>query len=129
MDQEKLFVGIDVGKHYVDVALGRQGAVKRFPNDDSGIAEILALFKGRSIERIVLEASGGYERQVTAALLANGWPAVAVNPRQARDFAKAAGRLEKNDRIDAQGLAWFAESMKPRCAPCRIRRSSESRTG
>ena len=46
MDQEKLFVGINVGKHYVDVALGRQGAVKRFPNDDSGIAEILALFKG-----------------------------------------------------------------------------------
>jgi transposase len=111
--RDALFVGIDVGKHHVDVALGDRGAVQRFKNDDEGIEQILGLVKGREVGRIVLEASGGYQRQLLASLLGAGLPAVAVNPRQARDFAKAVGRLEKSDKVDARVLALFGERLKP----------------
>ena len=74
-----VFVGIDVGKYNVDVAIGIDGEEQRFKNDDAGVEQILNLLKGRRVGRVVLEASGGYERQVTAALLAAGIPAVAVN--------------------------------------------------
>src|ERR1700690_3132592 len=97
-EKETIFAGIDVGKYNVDMAFGGQGEVKRFKNDDDGIGQILGLLKGRQVGRIVLEASGGYQRQLLAALLGAGWPAVAVNPRQARDFAQALGRLEKTDQ-------------------------------
>jgi transposase len=112
-NQDTLFVGIDVGKYHVDVALGFEGELKRFKNDDSGIEEILALLKTKAVARVVLEASGGYERQLTAALLGAGLPAVAMNPRQVRDFAKAVGRLEKTDEVDARILALFADRIRP----------------
>jgi len=112
-EKETIFAGIDVGKYNVDMAFGGQGEVKRFKNDDDGIGQILGLLKGRQVGRIVLEASGGYQRQLLAALLGAGWPAVAVNPRQARDFAKALGRLEKTDKVDAHVLALFAEKIRP----------------
>jgi transposase len=112
-ETREIFVGIDVGKYHVDVAVGADGEVSRFKNDDGGVEQILALLKGRPVGRVVLEASGGYERQVTAALLSAGIAAVAVNPRQARDFAKATGRLEKTDKVDARTLAFFAERIKP----------------
>jgi transposase len=114
----RLYVGIDVGKRQVDVALGADAAARRFSNDDEGIEAILKLLAGpERVERVVLEASGGYQRQLLAALLAKGYPAVAVNPRQVRDFAKAAGKLEKTDAVDAGVLALFAERMKPHIRP------------
>jgi transposase len=116
-DVKNVFVGIDVGKYHVDVAIGEDGELSRFKNDDSGIEEILSLLKGRQVGRIVLEASGGYERQLTASLLGADWPAVAVNPRQVRDFAKALGRLEKTDKVDARVLALFAERIRPPVRP------------
>src|SRR5215471_11056604 len=97
-DQGTMFVGIDVGKYQVDVALGPDGPVQQFKNDDEGIEAILQLLSGRSIGLVVLEATGGYQRQLLASMLATRVPAVAVNPRQARDFAKAIGRLEKTDK-------------------------------
>jgi transposase len=114
---EDLFIGIDVGKFHVDVALGADGPVSRFENTDGGIEQILALLKARSVGLVVLEASGGYERQLTAALLGAGWPAVAVNPRQVRDFSRAIGRLEKTDEVDARVLALFAERIRPPVRP------------
>jgi transposase len=118
-NSDSLFVGIDVGKRQVDVALGPDAVVQSFSNDDAGIEAVLALLAGGRIERVVLEASGGYQRQLLAALLANKHPAVAVNPRQAREFARAAGKLEKTDKVDARVLALFAERMKPALRPLR----------
>jgi transposase len=112
-----LYVGIDIGKRQLDVALGADAAVQSFGNDDEGIEAVLKLLAVRQVERVVLEASGGYQRQLLAALLASKHPAVAVNPRQVRDFARAAGKLEKTDKVDARVLALFAERMKPEIRP------------
>lgn len=117
MEPEKLFVGIDVGKYHVEIALSDEGEVSRFENDDSGIEKILSLLDGKPVGLVVLEASGGYERQVLASLLGAGIPAVAVNPRQARDFAKALGKLEKTDAVDARMLSRFARSIRPPVRP------------
>lgn len=113
VESEKVFVGIDVGKYHVEMALSDDGAVSRFKNNDEGIEEILRLLRGRPVGLVVLEASGGYERQVLASLLGAEIPAVAVNPRQARDFAKALGKLEKTDAVDARMLANFARAVRP----------------
>jgi transposase len=112
-DEATMFVGIDVGKYYVDVALGPDGRVHQFKNDDGGIEGLLELLSGHRIGLVVLEASGGYQRQILASLLGKKVPAVAVNPRQARDFAKAIGKLEKTDKVDARMLALFAERVRP----------------
>lgn len=117
MENEKLFVGIDVGKYHVDIALSGDSEVKRFKNDDAGIESILELLKGRGVALVVLEATGGYERQVLATLLGANIPAVAVNPRQARDYAKALGRLEKTDAVDARMLSMFAAAVRPPVRP------------
>jgi transposase len=115
--EQAKFVGIDVGKRHVDVCFGGEEDVERVPNDDEGIAQILARLEGREVERIVMEASGGYQRQLLAALLGAKYPAIAVNPRQVRDFAKAMGYLEKTDRVDARVLALFAERVRPDVRP------------
>lgn len=116
-DETKEFVGIDVAKNHFDVAFGTDGPVEKFKSDDEGIAQLRTKLAGQPIQRIVLEASGGYERQLLASLLEANLPAVAVNPRQARDFAKALGRLEKTDKVDARVLALFAERMRPEVRP------------
>jgi transposase len=112
-DAGTVFIGIDVGKYRAEVALGSEGPVQTFTNDDEGIEQLLKLLEGRQVGGVVLEATGGYQRQILAALLAKKLPAVAVNPRQARDFAKATGRLEKTDKVDARMLALFAERLRP----------------
>jgi transposase len=114
---DELFVGIDVGKRQVDLAIVGDPKARSFPNDDEGIAAILELLKGRAVGRVVLEASGGYQRQLLASLLGHDYPAVAINPRQARDFAKALGLLEKTDKVDAAMLALFAERILPEVRP------------
>lgn len=113
----KLFVGIDVGKYKVDVAIAGQSQVRQFSNDDMGIGQILELLEGQSVGLVVMEATGGYQRQLLASLLGRGIAAVAVNPRQVRDFAKATGHLEKTDKVDALVLALFAERIRPELRP------------
>jgi transposase len=113
---EQLYVGIDVGKYRVDVAIGSGKGAVSYANDDEGIAKILEHLEGKDA-LVVMEASGGYQRQLLAALLSAGHQAVAVNPRQVRDFAKAIGRLEKTDRVDAQVLQLFAERIRPEPRP------------
>ena len=102
-------VGIDVSKERLDVCSLPDGGTFSVANDRAGIDELIArLLEGVRPELVVLEATGKYERPATVAV------AVAVvNPRQARDFAKAAGRLAKTDRIDAQVLARFAGAVGP----------------
>lgn len=116
MTQPRIFVGIDVSKAQLDVALRPDG---RFavPNDEPGIAQLLTRLKAIPPMLIVLEATGGVELPLTGALAAAGLPVVVVNPRQVRDFAKATGQLAKTDAIDAQVLARFADVIRPEPRP------------
>jgi transposase len=122
MLQDFWFGGMDVSKDTLDVALvrGEEETTWQVSNTPAGWAQLVAACKERSLERIVLEATGGYERRAVAELSAAGLPVVVINPRQARDFAKATGRLAKTDRLDALGLARFAEAIRPlvRPMPC-----------
>jgi len=117
MTEPLTFVGIDVAKAHLDVAARPAGAAFRVPNDPAGLAELVARLAELSPALVVLEATGGYELAAVAALRAAGLPVAAVNPRQARDFARGTGRLAKTDRIDAQALAHFAEAVRPAPRP------------
>jgi transposase len=116
MTQPLIFVGIDVSKAQLDVALRPTG---RFvvPNDDSGIAQLLEQLQATAPTLIILEATGGIELPLTGVLATAGLPVVVVNPRQIRDFAKATGQLAKTDALDAQVLAHFADVVRPTPRP------------
>ena len=108
-----MYVGIDVSKDHLDVAVRPTSEVWEVANDTAGVEALCERLKGLSVELIVLEATGGYESAAVAALGSAGLPVVVVNPRQVRDFAKATGKLAKTDSIDAQMLALFAERVRP----------------
>ena len=110
-------VGIDVAKARLDVAVEPTGATWTVPRSRGGLRRLQGQLQARRPSRIVLEASGGYERAVVAALSAAGLPVVRVNPRQTRDFARAHGVLAKTDRIDAGVLARFAAEVRPPLRP------------
>ena len=95
MSHDLWFGGIDVSKSTLDVAFvrGEEESTLQVSNSPAGWAELVTACKERSLDRIVLEATGGYERRAVAELLTAGLPVVVINPRQARDFAKATGRL------------------------------------
>ena len=112
-----VFVGIDVSKDRLDVATCPEPSSWSVPNDEAGSEALVQRLLPLHPARVVLEATGGLEMPALGALAAAGLPAVAVNPRQTRDFAKAAGLLAKTDRIDAAALARFAEALKPEIRP------------
>jgi transposase len=109
----ELNVGVDVSKGKLDVSV--RPLTERFivSNDEAGHEELVARLSGRSICRIVLEATGGYEAQAALALSRASLPVCIVNPRQVRDFKKSTGQLAKTDSIDADVLAHFAEAIRP----------------
>jgi transposase len=107
------FVGIDVSKQTLDVATCPGQEHWTVSNDARGIALLIERLERMSVTLIVLEASGGLQMPVVGALAAADLPVVAVNPRQARDFAKATGKLAKSDSIDAHLLAQFAQAVRP----------------
>jgi len=111
------FIGIDVAKAQLDIALRPAGERWAVPNDASGIAPLVDRLQALHPTLIVLEATGGLERAATAALAAAGLPVVVVNPRQARDFARATGQLAKTDALDARALAHFADVIRPTPRP------------
>jgi transposase len=115
MEEEKqqVFIGIDVSKKELEVALRPVGNRSVFSNDEEGIAFLVSFVLSCSPTLVVLEATGGLETGVVSALAARKCPVVVVNPRQARDFAKATGKLAKTDSIDAHVLAHFAEAVRP----------------
>ena len=114
MPDQPTTVGIDVGKDHLDVATLPTGEVYRVTNDASGHAELIERLQALDdLDRIVVEATGGYERAAALALADAGLPVARVNPRQTRDFARASGRTAKTDRIDAVALAEFARAMRP----------------
>lgn len=118
MTESGPWIGIDVAKGWLDVACDDAAApVQRVANDGEGISEAVATLSALGPQLIVLEASGGPETAVTAALVAAGLPVAVVNPRQVRDFARATGRLAKTDALDARLLARFAARIQPPARP------------
>jgi transposase len=110
-------VGIDVSKAHLDVVIRPDQAPFRVTNDATGLTSLIKRLRKVRPERIVLEPTGGYEAAAVHALAAAKLPVVVINARQIRQFAQAAGRLAKTDRIDADVLAHFAEAMKPDIRP------------
>jgi transposase len=111
------FVGIDVAKAFLDVAVRPSGEAWRVDNKEAASAALVLRLRALAPTLIVLEATGGLERPITAALAAAGLPVVVVNPRQVRDFARATGILAKTDRLDAAVLAHFADAVRPQPRP------------
>src|SRR5712675_1095140 len=110
----KSFIGIDVSKQLLEVAAHESDYQLRCANKTSGFAELIGELTRLRPVLIVLEATGGLEIPVTAALQAACLPVVVINPRQVRDFAKATGQLAKTDRLDARVLAHFGAALTPR---------------
>lgn len=107
------FVGIDVSKACLDVAVRPSGEAWQMSNDAEGVAALGERLREVGPELIVLESTGGYELAAVTGLLAAGLPVVVANPRQVRDFAKAVGKLAKTDALDARVLAHYAEAVRP----------------
>ena len=120
-----LYVGIDVSKAVLDVAVTPGGEAWSTPNTAKGMQRMVEKLGKMSPRLIVLEATGGLERRAVAALAAAALPVVAVNPRQVRDFAKATGQLAKTDTIDAAILALFADRIRPELRPLRDAETQE----
>jgi len=113
----QIFVGIDVAKAQLDIALRPTSERWAVPNDEPGIATLVGRLQAVQPTLIGLEATGGYHRAVVAALAAAALPLVVVNPRQVRDFAKATGQLAKTDALNAHAVAHFAEAVRPALRP------------
>jgi transposase len=109
----EVYVGIDVSKARLDACVLPLGEVFSVPNKEAVLTELVGKLQSLSPKLVLLEATGGFERPAVAALAASGIAVAVVNPRQARDFARATGRLAKTDRLDANVLARFAEAIRP----------------
>jgi len=110
MPQATRIVGLDVAKRKVDACIRSAGLRFSAPSTPEGEAEMILWVQANRVERAVMEASGGYERRWAELLRTAGVEVVIVDPKRIRHFAKAAGRLAKNDPIDAETIAWFGET-------------------
>ena len=119
------YVGIDVAKAHLDIAVHPSGEVWQVSHDAPGITNLLAQLAELAPALIVLEATGGLEMSLVGELANAQLPVVVVNPRQVRDFAKALGQLAKTDTLDAQVLARFGEATKPELRPLPDARAQE----
>ena len=117
MSDEPCFVGIDVAKAQLDIAVRPCGERWAVPNDAGGVVTLVERLQALHPTLMVLEATGGLERVATAALATAGLPVVIVNPRQARDCARATGQLAKTDALDARALAHCADVIRPTPRP------------
>ena len=121
----KSFIGIDVSKQQLEVAVHESDCQFRCANEVNAFGKLIVELIERQPALIVLEATGGLEIPVVSALHAAGLPIVVVNPRQVRDFAKALGQLAKTDRLDARVLAHFAAAIKPPLRPIKSKEEQE----
>lgn len=111
------FVGIDVSKDRLDVHIQPVARAFAVARTGAGLEQLLVELRALTPQLVVLEATGGFELTVAAALAGAGLPLAVVNPRQIRDFARATGRLAKTDTLDAQVIALFAERVRPEPRP------------
>jgi transposase len=114
---DHIFVGADIAKDQVDVHIRPTDERLQVGRDEAGLATLVARLHPLGPRLVVLEATGGYEIPVAAALATAGIPVALVNPRQIRDFARATGQLAKTDALDARVLARFAEVVHPPARP------------
>ena len=119
MEQEVIYVGIDVAKAQLDVAVRPTGDRWEVSHDEAGVRQLGSRLKTLEPVMVLLEASGGLELPLVAALATEELPVVVVNPRQVRDFARATGKLAKTDSLDSAVLAHFAEVVRPPARPLR----------
>ena len=126
--RQNVFVGIDVAKDWLDIAVRPTGAAWRVAQDDEGVADLVRQLTKLQPKLIVMEASGGYERLPAIALDAARLPVAVVNARHVREFAKSQGKLAKTDRLDAASAAHFGEvsNIKPRPLPTAEARELEA---
>src|SRR5262249_4817764 len=113
----QVFAGIDVAKAAVEVCVRPTGEAWAVPRDEVGLADLVERLTALGPALVVLEATGGYEASVAAALADGGLAVVVVNPRHARDFARSTGKLAKTHRVDARLLAHFADAVRPPVRP------------
>ena len=117
MPQNECFVGIDVSKNSLDIAILPSGERFKINYDEEGINEITGKLTENPPDLIVMEATGGLEMPLLTALAADNFNVVAINPRQVRNYARSIGRLAKTDRIDAEVIARFGEAVRPELRP------------
>jgi len=125
MIEEAVYVGVDVAKSALDVAVTDSREARQFANDDEGISQAVRYIVGVKPVGIILEATGNLEMPLAAALQAGRLPVAVINPRQVRDFARATGVLAKTDRIDARILALFGAQVKPEIRPLPDKKARE----
>jgi transposase len=125
MTTPQVFIGIDVSKHFLDVAQWPEARTWRVAQEEKAVAALAQELRALSPVRIVLEATGGLETPAVAVLAAAGLPVSVVNPRQARDFARATGQLAKTDTIDAELLARLGQALAPPVRPLKDEETRE----
>ena len=123
MKREPTYVGIDVAKDRVDIAVRPTGQSWSASYEEEEVEKLVARLRGLEPAAVILEATGGLELTLVAALAAASLPVAVINPRQVCDFAKSTGQLAKNDRLDAQVLAHFGEAIHP---PMRALRDADT---
>jgi transposase len=106
-------IGIDVAKATLEIGVDTTSGIFSVANNPQALPALMERLQELAPERIIVEATGGYEMLLVAACIAANLPIVVINPRQARDFAKAIGKLAKTDRVDALVLAHFARAVRP----------------
>lgn len=114
---EQTFIGIDVAKDRLDVHVRPSDQAFTVARDSEGLAKLMERLRPLGVYLVVVEATGGFEQTLAAALVSEGMPLAVVNPRQIRDFARATGQLAKTDALDAKAIARFAEAIKPEPRP------------
>lgn len=114
---DEIFIGIDVSKAHLDIAVHSQAKDWRVENSEAGIVALVQQLQELSPTLIVLEATGGFELRLVAELQAAGLPTVVTNPRRARQFARSIGKLAKTDKLDAQLLAHLGAALRPEPRP------------
>jgi transposase len=125
MAKAERFIGIDVSKATLDVHILPDGKDFVFTNDVNGIKALCKKLNRLRPDLIVMEATGGLQMPAATALGLKDLPVAVINPRQARDFAKATGRLAKTDKIDAQVLAFFGQQIRPEARPLKDEQAQE----
>jgi transposase len=117
MKESERFVGIDISKEELVVAVRPTAELQSFLNTEEGLAALVRFLQPLNAHAIILEATGGFARAAVNAMALAALPVVVVNPRQIRDFARSVGLLAKTDAIDAQIIARFAEAVRPEVRP------------